>query len=87
MDWVALEPFVDEDTITLYEEGGIYQGAQGSFASVTRPLNLGEHVAVCPRCGQRFATTDHGTAELHRDRHLDGDEEAPSICHDRISNS
>jgi len=73
--------FADEDAGMLYEAGGVYdhephcKGLEGA-----RPLQLGEHVAVCPRCGHTFASVEEGSAEDCRDMHFDGDEDIPSIC-------
>jgi hypothetical protein len=63
----------------LVESGGIYPD---TLRDVGRRLQAGEHEAVCPRCGQRFAATDISTAEENRDLHFNGDENIPSICLD-----
>src|SRR6187401_640179 len=79
--WVALQTFAPDDM--FYEAGGVYdhEPDHGRVAGpAVRQLQPGEHLAACPRCGQRFAATDDGTAESHRDLHFDGDEEIPSIC-------
>jgi hypothetical protein len=83
MEWVALLTFVDEDHGKFYEEGGIYSQRRMppcKFTRGGRRLTQGEHEATCPRCGHRFAATDDGTAESHRDLHFNGDEDIPSIC-------
>src|ERR1019366_3650435 len=78
-EWVALTTFAPDDM--FYEEGGVYDHKPHcNFTVGARKLEQGEHVAVCPRCGHRFAATKGGTAESHRDLHFDGDEEIPSIC-------
>lgn len=80
-EFVALMTFVDEYAGMFYEAGGIYDHPpQCKGMAGARPLQPGEHVAVCPRCGQRFATVEDGTAEANRDVHFDGDEDIPSIC-------
>jgi hypothetical protein len=78
-EWVALETFTHGDR--FYEAGGIYDhNRRVTYMNAGRPYEPGEHIAVCPRCGQRFAATEDGTAESHRDLHFDGDEDVPSIC-------
>jgi hypothetical protein len=78
-EWIALETFSPDEM--FYEAGGVYSHRPIGHGS-TRRLEPGEHVALCPRCGQRFAVTDDGTAESHRDLHFDGDRDIPSICKD-----
>lgn len=84
-EWVALLTCVassDDPHAMMWETGGIYPDSnkpRNSAIKAAREFHAGEHVAVCPRCGQRFAATDEGTAESHRDLHFDGDE-IPSIC-------
>jgi len=83
-EWVATSTFVDESAGMFYEEGGIYdhdpatncRGRGGDARELIAP----EHTAACPHCGQRFAATENGAAEKHRDLHFDGDEDIPSIC-------
>jgi hypothetical protein len=78
-EWVALETFTKGDT--FYESGGIYaHKGHVRYMNSGRPYEPGEHIAECPRCGQRFAATDDGTAESHRDLHFHGDDDVPSIC-------
>ena len=84
-EYVALQTFSndeDESAPGLIEAGGVYPRMY--YARVVgkawRALQPGEHVALCPRCGHRFAETGYGTAEAHRDLHFDGDEDIPSIC-------
>lgn len=91
-EWVALltccQSSDEEDHGMFWEAGGIYPEAtkpQNSATRAARPFEASEHEAVCPRCGQRFAATEHGTAESHRDLHFDGDEDIPSICRDMPS--
>lgn len=80
-EWVAIMTFVDEHAGMFYEEGGVYDHEPHlSWTEGARRLVNGEHEASCPRCGQRFAGTDTGTAESHRNLHFDGDEDIPSIC-------
>ena len=80
-EWVALTTFENEDVGMLYEAGGVYHHEPRlSWTQGARPSAPDEHVALCPRCGHRFAATEQGTAESHRDLHFDGDEEIPSIC-------
>lgn len=83
-EWVALLTCVensDDPEAMFWEAGGIYDHEpQNSAREAARPFDPGEHVAVCPRCEQRFAATEDGTAESHRDLHFDGDEDIPSIC-------
>jgi hypothetical protein len=80
-EWVALSTFVDEAGGMFYEEGGVYDHEpRCHWTTVSRKRLIGEHEAVCPRCDRRFVATDEGTAESHRDRHFDGDEDCPSIC-------
>ncbi len=79
-EWVAIQTFVDEVGGVFYEEGGVYDHKPRLTADGARELTLGEPTVVCPRCGQRFAATEDGTAESHRDLHFDGDEDSPSIC-------
>jgi hypothetical protein len=80
-EWVATGTFISSSDGTMWEEGGIYPGSDRPVEdSRLRPFEASEHVAACPRCGQRFAATDDGTAESHRDLHFDGDEDIPSIC-------
>ena len=65
----------------FYEAGAIYDHEpQVSWGDGARPLEAGEHVVACARCGQQFAGTDDGTAESWRDLHFVGDEDIPSIC-------
>lgn len=83
MAWVALETWVNEATGMFYEAGGVYPDeptAKGGSQEYRELEPAGEHEALCPRCGHRFAATEHGTAESHRDLHFDGDEDCPSIC-------
>jgi hypothetical protein len=87
IEWVALLTCVsssDPDVnAMMWEEGGIYPDSnrpRNSAMEAAREFQAGEHVAACPRCGQRFAATPEGTAESHRDLHFDGDEDIPSIC-------
>jgi hypothetical protein len=83
-EWVALMTFAPDDM--FYETGGIYDHEpRCSYTKGGRPLETAEHVAECPRCGHRFAATEDGTAESHRDLHFDGDEDIPSICAQRPS--
>jgi hypothetical protein len=78
-EWVALETCAPEDK--FYEAGGVYgEEPRASHTTIARRLEPREHIAVCPRCGQRFAATEDGTAEAHRDLHLNGDKDVPSIC-------
>lgn len=78
-EWVALETCAPGEM--FYEAGGVYtHEPQASHGRIARPLDADEHVALCPRCGHRFAATEDGTAESHRDLHFDGDEDIPSIC-------
>ena len=87
-EWVALQTFgndEDEDAPGLIEAGGIYPARpQMNYARVSgrafREMVPNERVVLCPRCGQRFAATEDGTAESHRDLHFDGDDACPSIC-------
>jgi len=79
--YVATTTFRDEDSGILYEEGGVYD--RKPRGNQTRAFDPCEHVALCPRCGQRFAATEGGTAEDYRDFHVDGDEDVPSICEKR----
>lgn len=78
-EWVALDTFAPEPM--FYEAGGVYDHKPytGRGGDV-REFVPGEYVVTCPRCGQRFAATEDGTAESHRDLHFDGDEDCPSIC-------
>jgi hypothetical protein len=79
-EWVALFTF-ENDAGIFYEEGGVYSHEpQPKGMTGARVLAVGEHEASCSRCGQRFAATDEGTAEEHRDLHFNGDDEIPSIC-------
>jgi hypothetical protein len=81
MEWVALFTFSEDDPGMFYEEGGIYDHEpRCKFTAGGRPLDRNEPIAVCLRCGQRFATTEESSAEANRDLHFDGDEEIPSIC-------
>ena len=65
----------------FYEAGGVYDHEPYcKHMTGARELTPGEHIATCPRCGHRFAATNDGTAESHRDLHFDGDEDIPSIC-------
>jgi hypothetical protein len=64
----------------LREAGGIYPTTFKRTPPDFRELAPGEPIAACPRCGWRFAATEDGTAETHRDLHFHGDEECPSIC-------
>lgn len=81
VEYVAIMTFSDEYGGMFYEAGGVYdhkpycKGQTGD-----REFVPGEHLALCPRCGAKFAGTDDGTAESHRDLHFDGDEDIPSIC-------
>ena len=83
-EWVATATFTDEHAGMFYEDGGIYDHDPAANCrgrgGEARELIEGEHTATCPRCGQRFAATEDGTAESHRDLHFDGDEDIPSIC-------
>jgi hypothetical protein len=80
-EWVALLSFVDESAGMFYEDGGVYDHEPRSKAHRDgRRLEPGEHLAACPRCGHRFAQTEDGTAEEHRDLHFNGDDAIPSIC-------
>jgi hypothetical protein len=87
-EWVALQTFAndeDENAPGLIEQGGVYAvRPHMNYARVPgrafRELVPGEHVAACPRCGQRFATVEDGTAATCRDLHFDGDDDIPSIC-------
>ena len=83
-EWVALETWVDESAPMFYEAGGIYLSRpRCKWTSGARRLDPAEHVASCPRCGQRFAATDDDTAEANRNLHFEGDEDCPSICLER----
>ena len=67
----------------FYEEGGVYANEPHYRAGVAaRKLDPAEHVASCPRCGQRFAATKGSSPKRNRDRHFDGDAGVPSICRD-----
>lgn len=78
--WVATMTFAPEDK--FYEEGGVYgHEPRCSWTAGARKFVVGEHVAECPRCGQRFAETE-STAEANRDLHFHGDADIPSICRD-----
>lgn len=80
-EYVALTTWVDEDAEMFYEAGGIYDHEPHNKAfNAARLLTPSEAQAVCPRCGQRFAATEDGTAESHRDLHFDGDADIPSVC-------
>jgi hypothetical protein len=91
-EWVALITWVDEAAEMFYEAGGVYPNEPPCpWTKAGRELKVGEPVAVCPRCGQRFAAVDgegtmtpvspfKRTAEQNRDLHFDGDEDCPSIC-------
>jgi hypothetical protein len=77
--WVALDTFTHGDV--FYEAGGIYDHTRRvTYMNTGRPYEPGEPIAVCPRCEQRFAATEDGTAESHRDLHFNGDTDVPSIC-------
>jgi len=79
--WVALQTFSPDEM--FYEAGGVYDHKPSESrvcGPAVRRLEVGEHIALCPRCGQRFAATENGSAESHRDLHFDGDEDIPSIC-------
>jgi hypothetical protein len=80
-EWVTTITFVDDSGI-LREVGAIYaEKPRWKARSPARPLDLlGEVIAVCSRCGQRFAATDDATAEENRDLHFNGDSDVPSIC-------
>ena len=79
-DWVATNTWVGSKGV-FYEAGGIYDHVPSNSAfEAARPLAAREPEAACPRCGQRFAGTDEGTAQSHRDRHVDGDQGCRSIC-------
>jgi hypothetical protein len=83
MEWVALFTCVASSNDMMWEEGGVYPDTnrpRNSAVEAARPLKDGEHVAVCPRCGQRLAATENSTAEANRDLHFDGDEDIPSVC-------
>jgi hypothetical protein len=80
VEWVSLFTMAAHNGM-FYEEGGIYDHKPVcAWTQGGRKLDAGEPVAACPRCGQRFANTEDGDAESHRDLHLDGDEDCPSIC-------
>ena len=81
-EWVALFTFTDQDAGLSYEAGGVYshEPPHCDFAQRSRELRRDERTVLCPRCGRRFAGTFERTAEEHRDRHFDGDEDIPSIC-------
>ena len=80
-EWVALTTFTDEDAGMFYETGGVYAHKPKSKAiEGSRELVPGEFLASCPRCGQRFATVEEGTAEENRNLHFDGDADIPSVC-------
>src|SRR5512135_2343500 len=79
-EWVATMAFVDETAGKLIEEGGIYsEKPRWAASEAARPFNPAEHVAECPRCGQRFAATQQ-TPQENRDLHFYGDEDSPPIC-------
>lgn len=78
-EWVASGTYSRGEM--FYEVGGVYgHRPLVSWGTTSRPFVPGEPVALCPRCGQRFAATEGGTAESHRDLHFDGDDVTPSIC-------
>jgi hypothetical protein len=80
-EWVAIMTFVDEYAGMFYEEGGLYSHHPHCKAvEGARRLQPGEPVAICPRCGQRFAASAESTPEACRDLHFDGDADIPSIC-------
>ncbi len=78
MEWVAVMTFVDEHAGMFYEAGGIYdhQPCCKSTAGA-RPLDPGEPIAVCPRCGQRFAGAEESSPEANRDLHFEGGRRLP----------
>ena len=78
IDWIALTTHATP-TEQLIEAGGIYPSRLTRNPGF-RHLQPGEQTATCPRCGQRFAAVDVGTAEENRDLHVTGDEDCPSIC-------
>jgi hypothetical protein len=83
-EWVALMTWETEGI--FYEAGGVYPSRPiCHWTDTARELQPGEGVAVCPRCGQRFAAVDDEaeTAEACRNLHFDGDEDIPSICAER----
>jgi hypothetical protein len=82
-EYVALGTFSSPmDDGRLYEAGGVYDhDVQSARCCGMRPLEPGEHIVSCPRCGQRFAyCDDEGTAEDCCDLHFNGDDDIPSIC-------
>jgi hypothetical protein len=80
-EWVALLTFSDEDSGMFYEAGGIYDHEPPCRWTLGgRELQSDEPVVACSRCQRRFAATDDGSAESHRDLHFDGDADCPSIC-------
>jgi hypothetical protein len=79
--WVALLTWSDDAAGMSYEAGGVYPDEpRCGWTRGSRELELGEFVALCPRCGQRFAATAESTAKVNRDRHFDGSQDLPSIC-------
>jgi hypothetical protein len=80
-EWVALMTWMDDASGMFYEAGGVYPDwPHCQFTTDARKLEPGEHVARCPRCSQKFATVEEGSAESCRNLHFDGDEDCPSIC-------
>lgn len=54
-EWVAIMTFEDGAGM-FYEAGGVYTNEPRREGMVgAREQATGGHVAVCPRCGQRFA--------------------------------
>jgi hypothetical protein len=78
---VALSTCVEPGNGEMFwEEGGVYTTRPVNPTSeVSRPFNGDEHVARCPRCGQRFVATESSSAEKNRDLHYYGDD-VPSVC-------
>jgi hypothetical protein len=82
-EWVATFTFTEETRAgdRLIEAGGVYTLKPScKWTEGARRLVDRERVVSCPRCGQRFAETQEGTAEENRDLHFDGDADIPSIC-------
>jgi hypothetical protein len=79
-EWVSNDTYanhVEPGLPTVVETGGVYK-VQPRLG--WRLLTEGERLAVCPRCGQRFAATEENTPEANRDLHFLGDDAIPSIC-------
>lgn len=84
---IALHTYANEeiaDMPALLEEGGIYPrrvkriGRNSEFRDFREADET--DVVACARCGLEFAGTDDSSALENLHRHINGDEECPSIC-------